>query len=237
MLKQFTLLLLLGATILASSCKKNPCNTLQCNEGSCVDGTCLCPPGFTGTNCEIILSVQQRLDSKEESPLDIFNAGFPADSLFGKTYEGGLIFYLDTMDVIPDIEGMVAAPFDQGNEIQWGCYQIFTPAERYEIGTGLINSQDIIAECDQEGIAAQLCLDLELNGKDDWFLPSQDELLAMFVNLDKKGLGNFLPDYYWSSSEAGFNFSAYGVEFGRDYPLPIILFKEGEENVRAVRNF
>ena len=50
--------------------------------------------------------------------------------------------------------------------------------------------------------AAKLCDDLEYNGCDDWFLPSQRELKRMFTNLDKIGLNSFVDmAYYWSSSE------------------------------------
>lgn len=55
--------------------------------------------------------------------------------------------------------------------------------------------------------AARLCdvLEYEVNGKilDDWFLPSKNELIRMYTNLYKEGLGSFAYyDDYWSSSES-----------------------------------
>ena len=46
--------------------------------------------------------------------------------------------------------------------------------------------------------AAKMCADYSLNGYDDWFLPSRDELNLMY----EKKLGSFTSGgYYWSSSE------------------------------------
>jgi len=69
----------------------------------------------------------------------------------------------------------------------------------------------------------------------DWFLPSIDDLNAMYENLFLQGLGGFQPyDFYWSSTEFDFN-AAWKQNFGngnqnysnKDYPT----------NVRAVRAF
>ena len=53
--------------------------------------------------------------------------------------------------------------------------------------------------------AAKICADYSLNGYDDWFLPSKDELNLMFINLfanlDVEHRGNFSNGYYLSSSE------------------------------------
>jgi hypothetical protein len=38
-------------------------------------------------------------------------------------------------------------------------------------------------------------------GKDDWFLPSKEELNLMSLNLHKKSIGKFSQWSYWSSTE------------------------------------
>ena len=40
-----------------------------------------------------------------------------------------------------------------------------------------------------------------LNGFSDWFLPSKDELDALF--LEKARVGGFTEGFYWSSTEQG----------------------------------
>jgi hypothetical protein len=40
-----------------------------------------------------------------------------------------------------------------------------------------------------------------IEGNNNWFLPSKDELNAMYTELKVYGVGNFADDWYWSSSE------------------------------------
>jgi hypothetical protein len=48
-----------------------------------------------------------------------------------------------------------------------------------------------------------ICDGLEMNGFNDWFLPSRTELHTMYANLHIKGFGDFKTDWYWSSSQEG----------------------------------
>jgi len=47
-----------------------------------------------------------------------------------------------------------------------------------------------------------LRLELVLNGFSDWFLPSLEELLEVYANLASAGLGSFVNQSYWSSTQA-----------------------------------
>jgi hypothetical protein len=54
---------------------------------------------------------------------------------------------------------------------------------------------------------------LSIGGYQDWFYPSQNELLLMYKNLKAKGLGDFRSDVYWSSSLAPDRKRAIAVDF------------------------
>ena len=179
---------------------------------------------------------QVRLENGE-TPLDIYQSGVPIDSIVGKTYQGGIIAYLDTLDGT----GLIAAPTDQGTA-EWGCQgTLISGADGTEIGTGNQNTADILAGCSETNIAAYLCDTLTLGGFNDWFLPSKDELNKLYENIGRGnalGLGNvggFAVNYYWSSTEY-VNIRACGQDFDSGYQYSLIN-KSINVNVRAVRAF
>ena len=100
-----------------------------------------------------------------------------------------------------------AAPFDQSAGAKWGCFRrAIRGARGTAIGTGKQNTEDIIAACSDVDTAAALCANLSLNGFADWFLPSRDELAAMYARLKRRGrlrcaesvADNFS---YWTSTQ------------------------------------
>ena len=157
----------------------------------------------------------------------------------GDSYQGGKIAYiLQWYDSGYDANvphGLIAAPFDQGTA-QWGCYgTLISDADGTAIGTGALNTIDIMNGCSTAGIAARLCSDLSLNGYTDWYLPSKDELNQLYIN--RVAIGGFATYLYWSSTE-GPN------DYGED--AWIQTFTSGEQDasskggtarVRAVRSF
>jgi uncharacterized protein (TIGR02145 family) len=134
---------------------------------------------------------------------------FSTSISIGDTYGGGIVFYIDGTGQ----HGLISAPSNQGR-IVWGCYGSnlmgnFSTA----LGSGLSNTNFILNGCLARPIAASVCADLVLNGFDDWFLPSRDELSLMYNNLSQQGIGNFSTgDWYWSSSQIDAN-GAWPVNF------------------------
>ena len=150
----------------------------------------------------------------------------------GQEHEGGIIFYIDSSGE----HGLIAARVDQG-QAEWGCQTVkISGADGIVIGTGKQNTIDIINGCTINQIAARLCSDLVLDGYDDWYLPSKDELYQLYLR--KEIVGNFVNDGYapyWSSTEYEIHDAAWRQLFG--YSEQTIYDKYNIYNVRAIRKF
>lgn len=114
------------------------------------------------------------------------------------------------------------------------------PYRKTEIGSGLENTNAIVTWLDdnsQTGRAAQLCNDLDSGGKQDWFLPSKDELNQCFLQrniIAEKG-GEFVVGYYWTSTEETDTFAwVQGFNSGLQYAN---YDKAGSNRVRPIRRF
>jgi len=147
----------------------------------------------------------------------------------GQSYQGGIIAYLDSTGQ----HGLIAATADQSEGIQWynGSY-IVTGATGTAIGTGLTNTNTIIAAQGSGSYAASIARDYNGGGYTDWYLPSKDELNLLYEN--KTAIGGFPDNYYWSSTEND-NYGAWEQNFDNG-------FQNGSDknvtiDVRAVRAF
>ncbi len=143
---------------------------------------------------------------------------------------GGIVFYVDGTGG----SGLEAAPEhqDDGTGAEWGCYGTYVPgADGTAIGTGALNTAQIVAACGA-GTAAGLADNYTLNGYDDWFLPSFDELNALYA---ARGIvGGYARYYYWSSSEYNAN-NAWSQDFR--IGVPYDFNKDDAFRVRAIRAF
>ncbi len=134
-----------------------------------------------------------------------------------------------------------AAPEDQttgwtmGDWAPWGCNGKSIPgARKTAIGTGMQNTKAILQECNEPLIASRRCADYRGGGKDDWFLPSLDELKAIYLHLYKQGLAGLGLAGYWSSSETTkgyawfYNFTTGDRSYSNKWP---------KNRVRCIRAF
>jgi len=159
---------------------------------------------------------------------------------------GGFIFYINPNYLTDGWKYLEAAPTDQTTTTDWGCAGDPIPgSDGTAMGTGQQDTTAILTNCSTANIAARLTSgDLYSNGFTDWFLPSQDELNKMYVNLrsgtDEHGL-SYTPvaaflTYYWSSSEYD-DFTPWAWEQNFDDGSQDFLDKSHLSGVHAVRSF
>lgn len=131
---------------------------------------------------------------------------------------GGIVIYLDNTGN----HGIEVAPVDLGPVSSWGCFgKTFVGATATAIGAGKANTIAILNNCADQGIAARVAADYSLNGYIDWYLPSKDELQAvwsMASGINFVGFSNLKT--YWASTDDGDRawFMGLGSEsLGRQY--------------------
>lgn len=110
---------------------------------------------------------------------------------------GGVVFEVS----VYGLHGMEAAPEGLLGGGQWGCYDTeIVGADGTAVGTGAQNTVDILAGCndsERPPEAAEFADNYVLNGYTDWFLPSLDEVIAMYQSPYLQS--NFA---VWSSTES-----------------------------------
>lgn len=163
----------------------------------------------------------------------------------GDTYGGGIVFYvLQSGDAGYDANvqhGLIAATSNQSNGVNWALTASVTGATGTAIGTGLANTNLVIANQGSAGsYAAKIARDYTGGGYADWYLPSAEELHKM-VGVTALNLST----YYHSSTEYNSTNAIYeGLTIGDFYRTPGTgsypsgTTKTGNPlNVRAIRAF
>ena len=116
----------------------------------------------------------------------------------------GLVFY-DKGEYSDGWRYLELAPDATEVSLQWSVLEAVVGNTSLALGEGKNNTALIVSsqENSQRPYAAKYCDDLSINGYEDWFLPSQDELDFIYWQLARKGLGELktLGFGYWSSSE------------------------------------
>ena len=127
-------------------------------------------------------------------------------------------------------------------QVQHGViYNIEIGTTGNAIGTGSANTDAIIGQSGHTASSAQICRDYRSSEEGDWFLPSKDELNAIWDNIvddgtgSNSGVGGFADESYWSSSEFN-SLGAWLQYFGDGYQGDD--FKSNDDRrVRAIRAF
>ena len=153
----------------------------------------------------------------------------------GDTGPGGGIVFYDKGSVSGGWRYLEAAPSNQVTSVTWSSTNVnVTGATGTAIGTGKANTAAIIAAHSGDTAsnnAAKAAVAYNGGGITDWFLPSKDELNAMYEA--RSHLGNS-SGYFWSSSQLSSDYAwsqifLYGVH-GNDY-------KNNDLDVRPIRAF
>jgi hypothetical protein len=160
----------------------------------------------------------------------------------GKTYSlgdsgpaDGIIFF-DKKEYTYGWRYLEAAPASTEFNAEWGSYTYVAGTE-IVVGSGKRNTELIVAALEENGKAAQLCANLNVNGHKDWFLPSMSELDLIYKNLKLTGLGGFKDDWYWSSSASDYGSIAAWAQKFSDGSRNDYNHKGNVFLVRAVRAF
>ena len=113
------------------------------------------------------------------------------------------------------------------------------------IGTGKANTEKLLVAMGDEAYsassgsaktadyAARFCDEYSAGGKDDWFLPSREELNLMYINLCQEDLGDF--DFTYCSSSEKNDLQVYDFNFHTGDKLESA--RSNTLNVRPVRAF
>ncbi len=147
---------------------------------------------------------------------------------------GGKIFYVNTDPAIVEWTYLEAAPSALPGRYKWGNTTTEVRTTGTAIGTGESNTAAIVTALDTAGFtenyAAKACVDSTLGGKDDWFLPSKDELNELYTQIGSVGW-----KLSWSSSEASLS-KAWTLDSDNGH-LDDFNAKSNDFSVRAVRAF
>lgn len=138
----------------------------------------------------------------------------------GDLYQGGIIGYIllpgDPGYDANNVHGIIVASSDISTGIGWynGGAWTLVGASGSAIGTGNSNTNTIVTAQGDGSYAAKLCYDLVLNSYNDWYLPSEFEMVKLYNSktiidsvANANGGSSFGGPYHWCSTE----FADYGA--------------------------
>ncbi len=166
-------------------------------------------PTLTGNTCT------------EQGPCKVGDIGPAGGVVF---YDGGTSrFWGRYLEAAPSSTEAVGLPWkrlsvnDRVNRMYYDTRSSTARLKRVAsklIGAGQLNTTRIIRTYGRGNYAARYAASLVVNGYDDWFLPSEDELEKMytFMQTANTPIDPLKRSYYWSSSEYDYD-NAWTVNF------------------------
>ena len=157
-----------------------------------------------------------------------------ADKHFiGEHFGGGVIFCLSPSGD----HGLIAASQDFEEALPWSRKDTVTGAKDTALGAGAANTRRTVKvlgfpQYEADSYAALECMGVILNGYQDWYLPSINELNKMYQH--KTIIGGFQQFAYWSSTESNVT-KAWFKNFHDG--LQLLQVKSAGYAVRPIRRF
>ena len=178
---------------------------------------------------KLVNTIKQEKDSAEKVQQAALAKARKDSIKLGNEFGGGVIYYIDATGE----HGLIMAQGDQSENIRW----FNKPVEKAgaygkHIYDGKKNTKAIVVKLGEGSYPAKICDDLKLEGYNDWYLPSKDELDELYKYGKKNG--GFTHDYYWSSTELSDDDVYYKSFFnGQGFTK----FERNMGKVRAIRSF
>jgi hypothetical protein len=152
---------------------------------------------------------------------------------------GGIIFY-DKGNNRNGWRYLEAAPASTERETFMAGDSPYSLKNTNLAGAGFENTQNMMRSIEKKGggigSAPYYCANLVLNGFNDWYLPSLDELALMYANLHAYNLGDFKQRDYWHSSEHGVVWGTYNFAKG-EKGQHSYAYENDKRLTRACRRF
>jgi len=152
---------------------------------------------------------------------------------------GGLIFY-DKKNNRNGWRYLEAAPENTERETFMAGDSPYSLGNTNLVGDGFENTQNMMKSIEKKGggvnSAPYYCTNLTVNGFNDWYIPSLDEIALMYANLHSNNLGKFKQRDYWHSSQDGVVWGTYSFAKGES-GRHSYAYENDKRLTRACRRF
>jgi len=169
--------------------------------------------GLTASTTYYIRAYATNSIGTSYGPTDVsFTTWVQAPYILGQMLDYGTVAY-----IAPDGSGFIVSP-DIASTAPWGCSGIsIAGATGTAIGTGLANTNAILAACTTRPIAASVAKDYNGGGFTDWYLPSTGEwsqlLNSAVMNWNYRTSNTYYTSTQTSATMAGSYFTNYNTPY------------------------